>query len=209
MRQSVHRVLENQNPSLSKKERHEIVCRKMEPLDRPAIAKNVKKGINEKIEKYGICCLSEVKDDILMWAHYADAHHGFCLEFLNELDLFVDASLKSAGPLKQIRWPVEYSNKYPLVKLVQDSPETSVKKTIFTKAEPWKYEKEWRIVTLMGPGPYQFQPQFLTGVIFGCRMSVEHKGMIRYWCKDRQPAIKFYEAQLSDDSYSLKIVPAS
>ena len=34
--------------------------------------------------KLGILCLSEKRDDILMWSHYADGHTGFCLEFDKE-----------------------------------------------------------------------------------------------------------------------------
>ena len=29
----------------------------------------------------GITCLSEVKDDLLMWSHYGGKYKGFCLEF--------------------------------------------------------------------------------------------------------------------------------
>ena len=58
-------------------------------------------------------------------------------------------------------------------------------------------------------GSYPFIPDCLTGVIFGCRMPEEHKEMIRGWCKDRQPGIKYYEARESEDSYSLNIVEIS
>ena len=58
-------------------------------------------------------------------------------------------------------------------------------------------------------GSYTFKSHCLTGVIFGCRMPEEHKALIRGWCKDRQPAIKYYEAQESEDSYSLNIVEVS
>lgn len=68
---------------------------------------------------------------------------------------------------------------------------------------------EWRMVDENGLGPYQFPSRFLTGVIFGCRMSEEHKKLIRDWCKNRQPAITYYEAKQSEDSYSLNIVEIS
>ena len=60
-----------------------------------------------------------------------------------------------------------------------------------------------------GSGPRQFPPQNLTGVIFGCRMLEKHRKLIRDWCKGRRPAITYYEAQQSEDSYSLKIVEIS
>ena len=36
--------------------------------------------------EWGIYCLSAVPDHILMWAHYADGHRGFCLQFLNNIN---------------------------------------------------------------------------------------------------------------------------
>src|ERR1035438_7629193 len=29
----------------------------------------------------GVCCFSELNNNILMWGHYADKHSGFCLRF--------------------------------------------------------------------------------------------------------------------------------
>jgi len=39
-----------------------------------------KRNHNFRFEK-GVACFSAKNDDILMWAHYADGHRGFCLEF--------------------------------------------------------------------------------------------------------------------------------
>ena len=64
------------------------------------------------------------------------------------------------------------------------------------------------MVDLNGPGSLQFPSHCLTGVIFGSRISDKHKEMIRSWCKDWETTVEYYEAQLSDDSYSLKIIPA-
>src|SRR5262249_53331053 len=32
-------------------------------------------------QSFGVLCLSECPDDILLWSHYADSHRGLCLEF--------------------------------------------------------------------------------------------------------------------------------
>ena len=39
----------------------------------------------------GVLCLSEVKDSILMWSHYADCHHGVCLVYDTDNEFFVNA----------------------------------------------------------------------------------------------------------------------
>lgn len=179
----------------------------------PDLPKKVQNTMIEEIRRqYGICCLSEVRDDILMWAHYADAHRGFCLQFWNPGEPpFAARKLKPDGSPEEIPrlWQVEYFNEYPSVDPVDDEAETLAKKTVCTKAKQWEYEKEWRMVDPNGPGPHQFPPPFLTGVIFGCRMLKKYKQMIRDWCKDRETLVKYYEAQLSDDSYSLEIVQVS
>ena len=79
-------------------------------------------------------------------------------------------------------------------------------KAVFTKTTKWKNENEWRMVDLNGPGPHQFPSRFLTGVIFGCRMSEKHKDKIRTWCKGREAGITYYQAQQSEDRYALNIV---
>ena len=37
--------------------------------------------IEETRSQVGVACFSAKNDDLLMWAHYADGHRGFCLEF--------------------------------------------------------------------------------------------------------------------------------
>ena len=163
--------------------------------------------------RWGLYCLSAVPNNILMWAHYANAHQGFCLQFLNEQSqrFRVKPHPGERGETPEFLGPVpvRYSKQYPVVNFIRDKRMTVGIKTCLTKARQWKYEQEWRIVDINGQGPHQFLPQCLTGVIFGCRMSAEHKKLIRDWCKDRQPAITYYEAKQSEDSYLLNIVEIS
>ena len=166
-----------------------------------------------EVGRRGLYCLSAVPNNILMWAHYANAHQGFCLQFLNEQSqrFRVKSNPEERGETPEFLGPapVRYSKQYPVVNFIRDDRMTVGIKTCLTKARQWKYEQEWRIVDINGPGPHQFLPQCLTGVIFGCRMLEEHKKLIRDWCKDRQPAITYYEAKQSEDSYSLNIVEIS
>jgi hypothetical protein len=55
------------------------------------------------LDNSGIICLSEVRDDILMWSHYPEQHKGVCLQFRFE----VPASFPDL-PL-----PVDYTEHYP------------------------------------------------------------------------------------------------
>ena len=64
------------------------------------------KSIFDKlIRSIGIYCLSEKKNDLLMWAHYSDNHKGLCIEF--------DASKKNTLFWEALE--VDYKEKYPEV----------------------------------------------------------------------------------------------
>ncbi len=36
---------------------------------------------DKRRDELGVYCLTTLRDNILMWAHYSDYHKGFCLEF--------------------------------------------------------------------------------------------------------------------------------
>ncbi|MCH7721220.1 MAG: DUF2971 domain-containing protein, partial [Planctomycetes bacterium] len=42
----------------------------------------------------GVCCFAENNDDVLMWAHYAHGHRGFCLEFDTSFEPFTTPDIK-------------------------------------------------------------------------------------------------------------------
>jgi len=52
-----------------------------------------KKTLKEVTKDVGIFCLSEKKDDILMWAHYSYGHKGFCIEF-KATEPFFESAMK-------------------------------------------------------------------------------------------------------------------
>ena len=81
----------------------------------------------------------------LMWAHYADSHKGFCIEF--DCSTEIDKTLQL--------FPVIYSKdivkmpwKYCLTSEGTKDPEFSARliQAVLTKDDVWKYENEWRIL---------------------------------------------------------------
>jgi hypothetical protein len=52
---------------------------------RNAVVNGARSGIEGRsqtqVHERGVACLAESYADLLMWAHYADGHRGFCLEF--------------------------------------------------------------------------------------------------------------------------------
>jgi hypothetical protein len=152
-------------------------------------------GQNRVIATVGICSLTRVPDDILMWSHYANAHRGFCLVF-DERDPFFARAFE-----------VAYSDTYPVINPVLDDYEVRLNKALLTKSLHWSYEHEWRIIEHeSGPGIKRFPPHSLCGVIFGCRMSDRHKSQISGWCRARMRQVQFFRAREAERTYSLDIV---
>lgn len=81
----------------------------------------------------GICSLSTAKDDMQMWAYYADGHRGICIGFEAS---HVDSIFNEAKP---VVYQHEFSS-------VIDNSQKEIEKVILTKCESWSHEKEWRII---------------------------------------------------------------
>lgn len=123
-----------------------------------------------QFEQRGVSCLCENKDDLLMWAHYADGHKGFCLEF--------DGSQE---PFSKAR-KVSYADSVPLVnpmKLLLD-PEhfAPLEAMMLVKSTHWAYEQEWRLLHIEPNRPYTYPWQALTGVYIGAAMAYEQMEVI-------------------------------
>ena len=151
-------------------------------------------------KKLGICCFSEKRDNILMWAHYANQHTGFCLEFDIDNDFFkpITCAIK-----------VEYDAIWPELNVMRlDSyPEGKVGKKLLIKANDWEYEQEWRIVDhKKGPGIQNFPENALSGVILGCRISQENKENVFRWCRKRNHPPTLYEAKEKQKEFGLDII---
>ncbi len=115
---------------------------------------DVYRYINRKIVSLS---LTEKKDDLLMWSHYANHHGGFVIEFDTDTDFF-------NRPGTHL-FKIKYSNKRPSVKTIEfagfvvslverleRNEALSLEcientPSLFCKSIDWEYEKEWRLIT--------------------------------------------------------------
>jgi hypothetical protein len=152
---------------------------------------------NRHRSKIGVYCMSEKRDNILMWAHYAECHTGFCLEFDTQNNFFGKAL------------EVKYSEKLPIINIIEyeNMNHSQFADILLTKAKDWEYEREWRIVNHWeGPGVKRFPPAALTGVIMGCRISDKHRTFLTTLIKQREPRPQMYEARIKKEEFGLEIV---
>jgi hypothetical protein len=122
-------------------------------------------------DNVGICCLTKDPLNLLMWAHYADNHKGFVVEF----DIPIESYDKPESEVEffelLIPHEVNYNQKKPIVKF-DDSLETKLEKQFLTKGKDWEYEQEERVVDYIrkaGIHPYK-REIILNSVIAGTRM---------------------------------------
>lgn len=161
--------------------------------------------ISSRLEGYGIYCLSEKPDNILMWSHYADSHKGMCLVF--------DADIISKHFNCQ---PVKYKSTYPSFKQCLDSKKNllNLAPLILTKSKHWKYESEVRLIVepefineVGAKRLIKIPSKALVGVIFGCESSYHDKDIIREILKRKSKKVEFYDARKSSIEFSLVINP--
>ena len=89
---------------------------------------------------FGILSLTEVPNDVRMWAHYADGGRGFLMEFVPEHPWFHGKleERDSFRHLRQVRYVSSRASAYLL--------DTSETEFLYTKWSVWQDEKEWRII---------------------------------------------------------------
>ncbi len=197
-RENLLRLWRERRPELSEKARR----REVEQIvaegrhRRPEVLDGLRGTLRTEAEKLGVFCLAGNSESILMWSHYCAGHTGFCVQYLHQDEPFLGRA--------QV---IQYSTSYPEIFYPRDSDDRKVEKGLLTKAECWRYEEEWRIIDLQGPGTYTVPSELLTGVIFGCQMGEADRAQVREWCLQRKPRPQLYEARLMANQFGLDIVP--
>lgn len=153
-------------------------------------------SVNKRI---GIYSLSKSYLDELLWAHYANSHKGFCLEYDSDL------LLRSFKTERVYSFSVSYKNKPPEI-TIADMPiknDGLIFKMTGFKSKRWEYEQEFRIIT-DNSGKQSYDCQSLKAIYFGLRMEESQKmEMMKKLC-DRE--INFYQIELLDKTYKFKAV---
>ena len=161
-----------------------------------------------KENSHGFCCLTNTRQSLPMWAHYADNHAGCCLVF--------DFSTYSRQKQEEC-FPFNYMTE---IKYHDDLPTLNMESPwhyYAHKSREWEHEHEWRAImyskeSLQRHDPNSFLSQksngsglypcnFLCGVILGDKMEDAHKEVIKIVAHQR----KIYVQQASRKLYEYGI----
>ncbi|PPD56276.1 MAG: hypothetical protein CTY10_04980 [Methylotenera sp.] len=126
-----------------------------------------------------VFCVSEERDNLLMWAHYAKDHTGAVLEFLSLPE--EDNPLSIAQPVNYSSSPMpfftenEWINDILSLKKI-DFKELN-KRYAYEKGMGWSYEKEWRVWYPQIPTNNELHSEMpvrqseLASIYIGCKAS--------------------------------------
>lgn len=150
----------------------------------------------QRVKNVGVCCFSRINDSILMWAHYANSHRGFCLEFTTD-----NENPAGIHPLD-----VCYAEK--LVKLnFHNNADDAIANMIFTKSLDWKYEEELRCIgdglSTQEERKKPFVASKLKAVYLGVKCEEPTVEKVKDILNRKYPLTKLYQAVKSPDSFSI------
>ena len=151
----------------------------------------------QRVKDIGVCCFSRINDSILMWAHYANSHRGFCLEFSSD----------SENPHGIHPLDVCYSEM--LAKLnFHNQADDAIANMIFTKSLDWKYEQEMRCIAdglvSQDDRKKRFDASTLKAVYLGVKCEEVTSEKIKDIVRGKYPLTKVYQASKSSDSFSIQ-----
>jgi hypothetical protein len=174
--------------------------------------------LRSTLNKIGVLSLTANPAEMLMWAHYASQHSGFCLGF----EPSVGSLLRDDTHTKA----VNYMDQYPKLDLhslkihwsvvVQDGPvsestkieveEPNLQAVIYSKSKKWQHEKEWRVLVAEGGVPVPY-PGPLRKVIFGLHCEPDSRRLIERTVKEasNESTIQFAEIKSKVGSFDLDI----
>lgn len=150
-------------------------------------------AIQDFLKRRGVSCFSEKSDDLLMWAHYAGSHKGFCLEF--------DTAYAPFDNMYKVRYETEVPQ-IDLVPMLMDDHD-QVMELFSTKAKAWEYEAEWRVIHAEAGTMYCYPAQSLTGVYFGPQMSDTAIEIICLVLQGQTDHVRFWRGSRSTTTFKV------
>lgn len=148
------------------------------------------------LAQLSVLSLTEEPDDMLMWAHYANSHKGYCLE--------LDATV----PPLSFANRVHYIPERPTFRLFDPNKADKLVHMLLIKADFWEHEHEWRMVRPVEHGPLIIPTESLKSIIFGAGITPGDEAELREMANEREVPVAFKRAKLDNRDYRLEIIEA-
>ncbi len=149
------------------------------------------------IAEVGIYALASSPINELLWAHYGDSHHGFCIEY--DFQILCKENIYH----NLYDFQIIYSDQPPDIQIsdfINKDTKLLLQKFAGTKSKAWSYEGEVRVLTDK-KGKHYYDYSAVKAIHFGNRMSedAKHEIMRRLCGRD----ISYTQIEISKNSYTL------
>lgn len=161
-----------------------------------------------------VFCVSEDRDNLLMWAHYAQDHRGAVFELWSLPE--EDNPLSVAQPIDYVEHPPpfftepEWIDDFMGIKKLDSG--ALYRKYAYAKSDHWDYEKEWRVwYPFSTSESYDYSPinpKELKAVYLGCQAAPEFVASLLAALKDKFPEARAFQAHKSESHYRLQYTDA-
>lgn len=164
--------------------------------------------------KVGILSLSEDPTHPLLWAHYAQSHKGFAIEF-DVTHSFFNRRRKETDEFYHLR-KVIYADRSMKGRALRDLDGDDL---LVTKASAWSYEAEWRMLvplddadrTLVSGGDtiylFSFPLDAVSGVVLGAKAEPELLNQVAQTFASFVPHARLMRAALDAEDQRIVISP--
>lgn len=152
----------------------------------------------ELLRRYnkGIFSLAEQVDCPLMWSHYGDQHHGICLGYSVPSDVRHNIHQIKYGGSRLVM----ASSVASMLNNHDEARREVDEAVLLRKAEPWAYEREWRLIDSQGEQPCRLE---LEEVVFGLRCPTAVRFAVLKALEGRTREVEFHEIREQHDRFTL------
>jgi len=165
-------------------------------------------------EESSVLCLAGRPDSILMFAFYADDHHGVAVELE-----FSNAEIPCGILCGDLSDPANlYERKITAddIEYLSDLPELNyhrlygtpqlVKSLMFTKFNEWSHEKEFRVFRKGVAASYvEFPALMIKRVIFGARTGSAEVDLVKHWLDSHGHPVILAKAEVSASTFGFDV----
>jgi hypothetical protein len=161
-----------------------------------------------------VFCVSEERDNLLMWAHYAEDHKGAVFEMWSLPE--EDNPLSVAQPVEYLERPPPFFTESQwvddMVGIKKLNFSELYHKYAYRKSKHWAYEKEWRVwYPSTSSEQFDYTPintRELQAVYLGCQTAPDFRAKIIDLVTRKYPEAKVYQARKSETDYRLEFTYA-
>jgi hypothetical protein len=139
-------------------------------LRKSANHRAIRDAVVDRKSQIGLCSFSEVYDNGLMWAHYADQFRGICIAY--RLSHLLECLSQDINFVRMY-----YNEMVPTIRQGHWTPKQLAKMVLSYKNYRWLYEREWRMFARQGRASYR-KTNCISCVYFGARINPHDRSRI-------------------------------